>query len=265
MSVSRDLKGITAHITGFERDVIPLLKKHGWFLAVTEEDRAAVLGAQFWREFKRLSRGKNKKIWFKLEALINESVRSGGRIVEVSAGVILSKKSRGQIAEHYLQKRGSQFVRQVTKTDVKNIKGILADDWHMDERKLGKRLARSLSCSEGRGRRIARTERHTAREWGGFGYAQELDMDVKVWHTVGDDRVRPSHQALNREAALVRAPFSNGHMVADEVMCRCRILYKRAKKIDSSVWKHLQESGGIVSELPAPGSPVSGFPGARYR
>jgi len=45
----------------------------------------------------------------------------------------------------------------------------------------------------------------------------------KRWATVGDDRVRPTHQAMNGEVVPADQPYSNGQMVPgeDEYNCRC--------------------------------------------
>lgn len=49
---------------------------------------------------------------------------------------------------------------------------------------------------------------------------------VKIWTTVGDDRVRDEHVAMEGEEVPFDAPFSNGLMIPSEWNCRCIVLYE---------------------------------------
>lgn len=58
---------------------------------------------------------------------------------------------------------------------------------------------------------------------------------VRVWVTVGDDRVRPEHQAMNGQETAFDEPYSNGETVPGESTynCRCieRIILRPALRI----------------------------------
>ena len=57
-----------------------------------------------------------------------------------------------------------------------------------------------------------------------LGLVQRSEM-VKVWTTVGDNRVRLEHVALNGEERALDAAFSNGLTVPNEWNCRCLVTY----------------------------------------
>jgi SPP1 gp7 family putative phage head morphogenesis protein len=94
--------------------------------------------------------------------------------------------------------------------------------------------------SRGRAATIARTETHSAANaamWETLDY-EDVDVRTKTWVTVGDDVVRPSHQALEGETLGIDEAFegesgammfpgddSLGAGAADIVNCRCSVIY----------------------------------------
>jgi uncharacterized protein with gpF-like domain len=65
--------------------------------------------------------------------------------------------------------------------------------------------------------------------------AERGDVDAgqlyKQWQTVGDDKVRPSHVAMQGEIALATDPYSNGDVIPgeSEFNCRCLSVYFTSK------------------------------------
>lgn len=257
MTIYTDINQVLAK---FGKYAVELLLLYGFFEVVEESERSAKLTDEFWQQYEKQSKKKNTAIWALLAASILPSVfRKAGKAIEKQAGDVLTKKSRDALAREYLQARGGVMIKQMSRTDVKRMKQILLNDWYMDEKELARRLANSGICSENRGKMIVRTERHTAQQWGGFYYADDLGAIAKTWATVGDRRVRASHQVLNGETVLIRDAFSNGRFLADEIRCRCRIMYLFEGDVDSKLLSHLQKNEAPVARLPKPGVPTSGY------
>jgi hypothetical protein len=244
----------------FGPEAVAILRRQGYFETDDEEERMEIAEEVIEGPIAKASARKNSALWGILAGtFVAGAFHSGGNNVQKSIKTELSRKSRDELAKEYIIKRGGISISQMTNSDKAALKRILLADWNLDEKALGRRLAESGICSDGRGRVIMRTERHTAREWGGFFYADGLELDYKEWHTVGDNRVRPWHQVLNGEMVPIHAAFSNGRFVCDEVGCRCRILYGRASKLDPRLWAMIQENAAPLSRIPPPGMPVSGY------
>lgn len=60
----------------------------------------------------------------------------------------------------------------------------------------------------------------------------DVDTMTKTWVTVGDDRVRDSHLAMQGETVPYNSPYSNGQQVPgeDEYNCRCVSRYAVARQ-----------------------------------
>lgn len=77
--------------------------------------------------------------------------------------------------------------------------------------------------SKGRAEVIARTEVHSAMQDANLQAYANGGIDTKIWVTVGDDRVRPEHEAIDGEEVPIHAVFSNGLLAPSEPNCRCTI------------------------------------------
>jgi HK97 family phage portal protein len=77
--------------------------------------------------------------------------------------------------------------------------------------------------SKGRAEVIARTEVHAAMQNSNLEVYRQAGLTIKIWVTVGDDRVRAAHQALDGEEAPIDGVFSNGLSSPSEPNCRCTI------------------------------------------
>jgi len=88
-----------------------------------------------------------------------------------------------------------------------------------------------------------------------LGLVSRGDM-VKVWTTVGDDRVREEHAEMEGEEVPLDQPFSNGLMVPSEWNCRCIVTYdfrppgsrSRAEAIEI-----MRQRGTLAGQGGAPG------------
>lgn len=257
MAIYTDVNEVLAK---FGPGAVAILRRQGYFETDDEEERMEIAEEVIEGPIAKASKRKNSALWGILAgAFISGAFGSGGNNVQKSIKANLDRKSRDELAKEYLKKRGGIAIAQMTNSDKAALKRILLADWNLDERALGRRLAESGICAPSRGSLIIRTERHTAREWGGWYYAQGLDLNVKTWWTVGDGRVRPWHQVLNGETKFINEAFSNGRVVPDEPNCRCRVLYMRSSKLAPSVRAAMEENAAPLSRIPPPGMPISGY------
>lgn len=128
--------------------------------------------------------------------------------------------------ETALQKRAEMFSESIIATTTDQLQRVFAESLENNEGRaeLVKRIEELYSdISKGRAEVIARTEVHNAMQEGNLeGYIQ-AGVEIKIWVTVGDDKVREEHEALDGEERPVGSPFSNGLMYPSEPNCRCSI------------------------------------------
>lgn len=85
--------------------------------------------------------------------------------------------------------------------------------------------------------RIAETESHRDTNEAAYEAAKEAGATEKVWHTMGDDRVRDTHEYLDGVSAPIGGEFYNYYgqstlfpgqweIAEEDVNCRCWVTYR---------------------------------------
>lgn len=131
-------------------------------------------------------------------------------------------------------KRAEFFADEINKTTAKQMQ-VLFNESQADGDTLTE-LAEKINekydqITEGRALNMARTETLVANQSGLFSGYDKLNIPIKIWVSVLDDKTRESHVLMDGEEQLINQPFSNGLMhpgdptgVAAEVInCRCTI------------------------------------------
>lgn len=132
------------------------------------------------------------------------------------------------VVNEYINKRTELFATEITKTTQDKLAKVIEENIANGGGR--KELEKSINelydgFNKTRSKTIARTEVHNAYQKGNLeGYIQ-AGVGTKIWVTVGDDLVRPEHQAVDGEEVPVHQRFSNGEMFPGEasVNCRCSI------------------------------------------
>lgn len=179
---------------------------------------------EFWEELAKRLESNNRKIWEVVEEAVELAYIAGERRTARDLGIPLSPGRL--LAKQYLDKRGLQFVKGLTDTDIQFLKAAIEKHWGEGERRFAQALLDSDLASESRLRTIYRTEVHSAFENAGYVTAKDFGAVAKKWVAVMDERTRPEHAAVHGEVVPIDEPFSNGRMHAgEEINCRCRTVY----------------------------------------
>ena len=205
------------------------LIKAGYFEASPELRAGFDLDLIDWEALAKASQKKNARVWSTFWTSWGEGIfhRGGGRAAS-GLGASMKLKDKRQIDDEYFHDRGLQHVKQLSKTDIDSLREAIRQNIYLNEKQFAKKYADSYPCSKARLRRIKRTEAHNALEYGGYNYARNLGAGWKHQVHVGDRRVRESHIAAAAEGWIpIDQPFaSTGRLVADEVNCRCHLIYR---------------------------------------
>jgi len=93
-------------------------------------------------------------------------------------------------------------------------------------------LAKTFGNNSQRIQTIVRTEGHRLMEQAKYDDAENVGAKLKMWITMGDDRVRDTHQMLNGMVISIEDRFPNGAMIpgdsgdpAEDIGCRCILEY----------------------------------------
>ena len=136
--------------------------------------------------------------------------------------------------EGWLQERKETFAKQINKTTYKRIASEVKESIEGGESRseLVDRLEGSFNkMSRSRAKTVARTEVHSATNFGNFKGYKQTGTPSKVWVAVMDSNTRASHQMVDGEKVPTDMPFSNGLMYpgdpkgppSETVNCRCVI------------------------------------------
>lgn len=128
--------------------------------------------------------------------------------------------------EDSLQKRGILFTDSIISTTNEQLQAQFTESFALKETReqLVARINNLYSTiSKGRAEVIARTEVHAGMQDTNLEVYKQNDIPIKIWVTVGDDRVRPEHKKLDGEEQPINAVFSNGLQKPSEPNCRCTI------------------------------------------
>jgi HK97 family phage portal protein len=130
------------------------------------------------------------------------------------------------VMETALQKRAEMFSESIIATTTDQLQNAFKESLDAGESRdqLVNRINELYTdITKGRAETIARTEVHNAvQEANLFGYKQ-AGLPIKIWVTVGDDRVREEHRSIDGEERPIDMPFSNGLQYPNEINCRCSI------------------------------------------
>ena len=211
------------------RTATTILKLAGYFDIEPELRAGFDLSKTDWDTLARASERKNKTIWGLVwKGWGKKTFERGGGRAASGLGASMKLKDKRQLADEYFHGRGLQHVKQLSKVDIDSLREAIRQNIYLNEKQFAKKYADSYPCSKARLRRIKRTEAHNALEYGGYNYARNLGAGWKHQVHVGDRRVRESHIAAAAEGWIpIDQPFaSTGRLVADEVNCRCHLIYR---------------------------------------
>ena len=193
-----------------------------------------------WAALRKKIEENNEDLWGEVWDEVGETAfRQGER--SAFAALRLKWKQDPTRAQRYFDEHGGEFIKEVSDTDVSTIRQIIADNWGIGERSVGKLIDDQLG-SEDRGKFIYRTEIHTAHESSTKEASIELGAQWSVWVAVMDQRTRETHWDVNGEIQPADELFSNGTEPAEEINCRCRRLF----------FTTLQEARDFVANLSTP-------------
>jgi HK97 family phage portal protein len=133
-----------------------------------------------------------------------------------------------------LKKRADLFADSINRTTFEQLQRTFKESFAAGEGRLDliKRIKDVYGdISMGRAGVIARTETGVATQEGTFEGYKQGNIDLKIWVSTMDDKVRESHYELNGEERPLDMPFSNGLQfpldpdgAPEEVInCRCTI------------------------------------------
>jgi SPP1 gp7 family putative phage head morphogenesis protein len=129
-------------------------------------------------------------------------------------------------AKGYFLNHGTEFVKELTDTDLNHLKADIIANWGVGEKEFARRVRDSYLCSDARLMSIYRTEVHIAATEATRSAAAQAGMKRKRWMSVGDGvndgRVCPFCMDMNGEEVPIDQPYSNGSMTAHaHPSCRC--------------------------------------------
>jgi len=139
----------------------------------------------------------------------------------------------GEIASS-LDKKVRVFSEQINETTFKTLKEQFAESFAEGEtrRQLIKRIQDTYgNIKETRAKTIARTEVHSVSQTGTFAGYKQSGLQTKIWVTVEDADVRPTHASLDGDEIPINQYFDNGLLYpgdpqghpSETVNCRCVI------------------------------------------
>jgi hypothetical protein len=178
------------------------------------------------------SKAKNMAIWEFLEAtLLNEMELSS---VEFAAAYGLKEVwNVSDIADAYFKPRAGALIKGMTATDKKRLMSFIWQNSGKNERPLSRMVLKEPNLSSivdltgARARTIIRSERHRSAWGSSLEFAKAAKGNSAEWVTVGDSRVRNSHQAQNGVIVALGYAFPNGETYPGEhdMNCRCYLNY----------------------------------------
>lgn len=154
-------------------------------------------------------------------------------VITASSQRIIKQREKKQedeidiIVQSYIATVTATKVTQVTETTKRQIrkaikKGI-ADGLSIAE--IGKLIRQNKSFAPYRSTMIARTETHSAMNYGNFEISKRIGLKVKQWRSALDDRTRDWHKVMNKktrprdEFFIIITPAGKGTTFEDRMMC----------------------------------------------
>ena len=231
-------RAIQAIMQKFGPRILEYLKQIGYFDLEGSYSPAEVVNAQAMSKYIRAAKSKNTEVWRVVEkVLLLELEGTGAAFIEAyGLKEVVNVK---EIATDYIEHRGLEAVKLMTKTDKSKLLNFIWSNSEKNERVLAREILKEPNLSSivdnsgFRARRIIRTERARGIRSGMQNFANVSGATYKEWRTVGDSRVRNSHRALNGTKIAIDEDFpSEGpYPGAVSVNCRCFLLYSFDKDI----------------------------------
>lgn len=125
-----------------------------------------------------------------------------------------------------IERRAELFSNSIIATTSDQLQKVFNESFEQGEGRqdLVKRINELYTnISKGRAETIARTEVHHAVQEANLEAYKQAGLPIKIWVTVGDDRVREEHRSIDGEERPINMPFSNGLQYPSEINCRCTI------------------------------------------
>lgn len=204
-------------------------------------------------------KGNEKAVQNTLESVLNTSYKSVNTITskynieavarKIDANNIIKKQVAGHIWTERIKKYGNDFVYDVHGIIHQGIDN--GDTYTTTARKLKERFGKDISNTM----RIARTESARVLEDSKYQAFEDLANNenvqvFKVWHTMGDEAVRDTHDAMEGVKVLYDEDFilpsgakcqypKGTGVAAEDINCRCYVEYvtelvKDDKSLDKS-------------------------------
>jgi HK97 family phage portal protein len=136
--------------------------------------------------------------------------------------------------QSWLENKNAIFSQQINDTTFKKLQSEFAESFAEGETRvqLVDRVQNTYGdITRARAETIARTETHGVLQYGTLKAYEQAMLPTKVWVTVGDSKVRASHQSLDGEEVPTKEYFSNGLKfpsdpdgpASETINCRCVI------------------------------------------
>lgn len=126
----------------------------------------------------------------------------------------------------YFDERGLQFVKDLTDTDLTQLKSLIRENWNAGEEQFVRNIEDSPIADEARLKNIYRTETHVAHSAGAYQFAHESGAQFKQWLTAIDERTCELCADMDGQVRPIDQPYDNGQMYAEgHPGCRCTDLY----------------------------------------
>ena len=138
-----------------------------------------------------------------------------------------------QFMRQYYEQHSLEFVKSLTETDIKRMRGYIWMDRNLPEEEFVASL-KTKYVFDGDGARfklIHRVETNRAEQAGQLMYSEQEGMKYKTWHTMQDSRVREEHAAQDDMQIGIDEVFPNGERFPGEqsIGCRCWLTYESEK------------------------------------
>jgi|GEM_PF-2556154 len=137
-------------------------------------------------------------------------------------------------AKSWLDNKTAIFAEQINSTTFEKLKTEFETSFEIGEtrKELVERIEDTYgNITKARAQTIAATEVHGVTQYGTLDAYKQAGLPTKIWVSVGDGKVRPSHQSIDGQEVELNGYFSNGlnfpgdpsGSAAETINCRCVI------------------------------------------
>ena len=187
--------------------------------------------ARYFAAVDRYYTGESEKRWKRMtDALaINGATREGSKVL-ATLGVRFDLVQREVV--NFALTRSANLVKEISETSRDFIRLTVGRGFEEGQsvRKIAQALREDRTFGPSRAKLIARTEVTAAQNGAAAEALKSFQASTgrrfeKEWLTLGDDRVRDEHAAMEGERVPVESNFSNDLPYPSEPNCRCRARY----------------------------------------